>query len=69
MPPAPKIEKPIEIHVPYPSSQTHIWVGRAGLARLDPDYFPLYLGNHVLGGGGFIFAAVQGGTREAWPVL
>jgi zinc protease len=54
VPPAPRIEKPIEIHVPYPSSQTHIWVGRAGLARLDPDYFPLYLGNHVLGGGGFI---------------
>ncbi|MGQ0593201.1 MAG: M16 family metallopeptidase [Gammaproteobacteria bacterium] len=54
LPPAPEIEKPVEIHVPYPSSQTHIWVGRAGLARLDPDYFPLYLGNHVLGGGGFI---------------
>ncbi|MDQ3581227.1 MAG: insulinase family protein [Pseudomonadota bacterium] len=54
LPPALKIVKPIEIHVPYPSSQTHIWAGRAGFARLDPDYFPLYLGNHVLGGGGFI---------------
>ncbi len=54
LPPAPTIEKPVEIHVPYPSSQTHIWAGRTGLARLDPDYFPLYLGNHVLGGGGFI---------------
>jgi zinc protease len=54
LPPPPDIDKPIEIHVPYPSSQTHIWAGRAGFARLDPDYFPLYLGNHVLGGGGFI---------------
>ncbi|MGH8568090.1 MAG: M16 family metallopeptidase, partial [Gammaproteobacteria bacterium] len=54
LPPAPTTEKPVEIHVPYPSSQTHVWVGRAGLARLDPDYFPLYLGNHALGGGGFI---------------
>jgi zinc protease len=54
VPPPPKIDKPIQIHIPYPSSQTHVWVGRAVLARLDPDYFPLYLGNHVLGGGGFI---------------
>ncbi|MEJ2459927.1 MAG: insulinase family protein, partial [Novosphingobium sp.] len=34
----------------FPSSQTHILVGQAGVARHDPDYFPLYVGNHVLGG-------------------
>ncbi len=54
VPPVPRIEKPVAIHVPYPSTQTHVWIGRAGMTRLDPDYFALYVGNHVLGGGGFI---------------
>jgi len=37
----------------YPSTQTHILVGQLGMRRGDPDYFPLYVGNHILGGGGF----------------
>ena len=37
----------------YPSSQTHILVGQPGMKRGDPDYFDLYVGNHILGGGGF----------------
>ncbi len=37
----------------YPSSQTHILVGQPGLRRGDPDYFALYVGNHILGGSGF----------------
>jgi zinc protease len=37
----------------YPSTQTHILVGQPGMKRGDPDYFDLYVGNHVLGGGGF----------------
>lgn len=37
----------------YPSSQTHVWVGQPGMTRDDPDYFPLYVGNHILGGSGF----------------
>lgn len=41
-------------HVEYPSSQTHILVGAAGMTRDDPDYFPLYVGNHVLGGSGLV---------------
>ncbi|HBC55915.1 MAG TPA: peptidase M16, partial [Gammaproteobacteria bacterium] len=43
-----------EIHVDFPSTQTHIFVAQLGMAMNDPDYFPLYVGNHVLGGGGFI---------------
>jgi zinc protease len=42
------------IHVEYPSSQTHVLVGQAGLQRVDPDYFPLYVGNHILGGSGLV---------------
>lgn len=37
----------------YPSSQTHILAGQPGMRRGDPDYFPLYVGNHILGGSGF----------------
>ncbi|MCL2590737.1 MAG: insulinase family protein [Betaproteobacteria bacterium] len=36
-----------------PSAQAHILVGQLGMSRDDPDYFPLLVGNHVLGGGGF----------------
>lgn len=40
-------------HIEYPSSQTHILMGQPGIARGDKDYFPLYVGNHILGGSGF----------------
>ncbi len=39
--------------IPYPSSQSHILIGYPGVKRDDPDYFPLLVGNYVLGGGGF----------------
>lgn len=52
--PAVKLEtKAANIHIPFPSSQTHIYVGQIGDKRGDKDYFTLYLGNHILGGGGF----------------
>lgn len=38
----------------YPSGQTHILLGQPGLTRDDPDYFPLYVGNHILGGSGLV---------------
>jgi len=37
-----------------PSAQSHVLAGMPGLARDDPDYFPLFVGNFVLGGGGFV---------------
>lgn len=39
--------------IPHPSAQAHVAVGMPGMAREDPDYYPLLVGNHVLGGGGF----------------
>ncbi len=39
--------------ISHPATQAHVLVGQPGVRRLDPDYFPLFLGNHVLGGGGF----------------
>ena len=40
--------------IPFPSTQTHVLSGQPGIWRGDPDYFPLYLGNHILGGNGLI---------------
>jgi zinc protease len=39
--------------VQFPSSQSHIIMGYPGIKRTDPDYFPLVVGNYILGGGGF----------------
>jgi len=39
--------------VAHPSTQSHVLVGALGMARNDPDFFPLFVGNYVLGGGGF----------------
>lgn len=38
----------------HPASQSHILIGTPGMSRSDPDYFPLYVGNYILGGGGFV---------------
>ncbi len=40
--------------IAHPASQAHILLGYPGIKRGDPDYFALYLGNYVLGGGGFV---------------
>jgi zinc protease len=39
--------------IAHPASQAHILIGAPGIRRDDADYFPLFLGNYVLGGGGF----------------
>ena len=39
--------------VAHPASQSHILIGMPGIKRSDPDYFPLFVGNYILGGGGF----------------
>ncbi|MDO8892537.1 MAG: pitrilysin family protein [Sulfurimicrobium sp.] len=41
------------LRIPHPASQSHILLGTPGMSRNDPDYFALYLGNYILGGGGF----------------
>lgn len=40
--------------ISHPATQTHILLGYPGMRRGDPDYFPLYVGNYILGGGGFV---------------
>jgi len=43
-----------EQRISHPASQSHILIGAPGMSRSDPDYFPLYVGNYILGGGGFV---------------
>ena len=43
-----------EIQIPFDSQQAHIAMGMTAVTRNNPDYFPLMVGNYVLGGGGFV---------------
>jgi len=43
-----------EQRIAHPASQSHILLGYTGIKRNDPDLFPLYVGNYILGGGGFV---------------
>ena len=54
LPAVKRLEQDREIRIEHPSSQVHILLGQPGIKRGDPDYFPLYVGNHILGGGGFV---------------
>jgi len=40
-------------HIKFDTTQTHILQGMPEMKRNDPDYYALYLGNHILGGSGF----------------
>jgi zinc protease len=55
---APKIssakpqEEEMNIEVPLPSSQTVLRLGQLGIDHHSKHYFPLQIGNYILGGGG-----------------
>lgn len=44
----------VEKRLPHPASQSHILLAYPGVKRGDDDYFALYVGNYILGGGGFV---------------
>lgn len=54
LPPVRALESAWQKHVDFPATQTHINMGHPGVQRGDPDYFPLYVGNYILGGGGLV---------------
>jgi zinc protease len=43
-----------EVQIPFDTQQAHIAMGMTAVTRNNPDYFPLLVGNYVLGGGGFV---------------
>jgi zinc protease len=53
LPPVAPLPKAAEAWVRHPATQSHVLMGAPGIRRDDPDYFPLVVGNHVLGSGGF----------------
>lgn len=57
LPPVPEVTPLAEaqdLSVPFDSAQAHVLIGQPGYKRNDPDFFALLLGNHILGGGGFV---------------
>src|SRR5262249_19559001 len=54
LPAVPELASPASQQIAHPASQAHIMIGAPGISRSDPDYFPLFVGNYVLGGGGFV---------------
>lgn len=53
LPAVAELERAVFSRLDHPASQSHILVGAPAIDRSHPDYFPLFVGNHVLGGGGF----------------
>ena len=51
------------IHIEFPSKQTHLLIGQTGINRTNADYYPLYLGNHIFGGIG-LSAILNAQIRE-----
>jgi zinc protease len=47
-------EKAQTLHQEFPSTQTHVLEGLPGIDRKDPDFFSLYVGNHILGGSSLV---------------
>jgi zinc protease len=43
----------VDKRIAFEAAQAHVLVGQPGYKRDDPDFFPLLIGNHILGGGGF----------------
>ena len=54
VPPVPGLTAGQLKRLDFPSSQSHLFAGQPGMRRGDPDYFTLYVGNHVLGGNGLV---------------
>lgn len=57
LPPVPEVA-PLaaaqSLNLPFDSAQAHVLIGQPGYKRTDPDFFALLVGNHILGGGGFV---------------
>lgn len=47
-------KSPAHKSIVFPSQQTTILMGQLGIQPKDPDFFPLMVGNHILGGGGLV---------------
>ena len=53
-PKAKQLTKSEKINIKFPSSQTIIRLGQIGIDYRNPNYFPLIVGNYILGGGSLV---------------
>lgn len=47
---AEKTDQPASVDINFPATQSTVLIGQVGITRHDPNYFPLIVGNAVLGG-------------------
>ena len=59
LPPVPALPRARDIHLTQATAQTQVLMGEPVLRRGDPDYFALYVGNHILGGSGMVSRIAQ----------
>lgn len=53
IPAVPALSAAVVRSIPFPAKQSQILIGQPGVERGAPDYYVLYVGNYILGGGGF----------------
>ncbi|GAA6141706.1 pitrilysin family protein [Hydrogenophaga sp. 5NK40-0174] len=58
------LEKAEAVRMPFQAAQAQIFVGQPGIKRDDPDFLPLYVGNYILGGGGFVSRLMKAVREE-----
>lgn len=54
LPKAELAKKTQSTHIGFPSGQTTVLMGQLGITPQDPQYFPLLVGNYILGGSGLV---------------
>lgn len=47
------LKEPVTQSIAFQSAQAHVLIGQPGIARNNPDFLAVMVGNHILGGGGF----------------
>ena len=50
----PPLMQAVQKDIAFDSAQAQVLMGQPGYKRNDPAYFPLLVGNYILGGGGFV---------------
>ena len=54
-----KLTAAVRKDIPMETEQAHILIGQLAIKPTDPDYFPLLVGNYILGDGGFVSHLMQ----------
>jgi zinc protease len=44
----------VDKRLPFAAAQAQVLIGQPGMRRDDPDHFAAFVGNYILGGGGFV---------------